>query len=76
MMHFVYFAIAFGVVGLACLWGALCVLCIGGWFFQELVRPVKRSELPDDIGMDDTGMDGVPRGLTWRDPTAWLLTFF
>ena len=68
-IEILYSIIAFVIIGLICLWGALCVLSIGGWFVhrhESLERP-EPEELPPEFDAP---------GITWRDPIWWVFAFF
>jgi hypothetical protein len=55
-------------IPLICLWGALCVLSLAPAMLSRKRRPA-RAEPPPPPPEGHVG-------LTWRDPTLWLLWFF
>ncbi len=69
-MDWIYFAAAFVSIGLFCLWGALCVLCIGGWLVHRQRRPPLTEQ--QERSMREVQIPGI----TWRDPWWWIFVFF
>ena len=69
-MGWFYFALAFVSAALICLWGALCVLCIGGWFVQRQKRPPLTEQQERSMREVENPV------MTWRDPYQWIFGLF
>ena len=69
-MDWINFAVAFISIGLFSLWGALCVLCISGWFFYRQKRSLLIEQQEQSLYEVE-----IP-GITWRDPWWWVFVFF